>query len=85
MCTKSIESVKVNSVAAKFENQTEDNYGKVTNPKFEMYKDKVGKFRLNARNGENILSSERYFTKAKCINSIESIRKNALYVPIVEE
>jgi len=78
-CLNGIESVKKNTEMAKFENQTEENFEKVTNPKFEMYVDKGGefRFRLNAKNGENILASEGYKTKASCLNGIESVKKNA--------
>jgi len=46
--------------------------------KFECYKDKAGefRFRLNAGNGETILASEGYKTKASCENGIESVKKN---------
>lgn len=46
--------------------------------KFECYKDKAGefRFRLKAGNGENILSSEGYKTKASCKNGIASVQKN---------
>ena len=47
--------------------------------KFEVYKDKAGefRFRLNASNGQNILSGEGYKTKASCMNGVESVKKNA--------
>ncbi len=47
--------------------------------KFECYKDKAGefRFRLKAGNGENILASEGYTSKAGCTNGIESVRKNS--------
>lgn len=47
--------------------------------KFECYKDKAGelRFRLKAGNGETILSSEGYSSKASCDGGIESVRKNA--------
>lgn len=47
--------------------------------KFELYKDHIGefRFRLRAGNGENILASEGYGSKASCANGIESVRKNA--------
>ena len=47
--------------------------------KFELYKDKAGKFRfrLKAANGENILASEAYESKSSCQNGIESVRKNS--------
>lgn len=46
---------------------------------FEIYKDKKGefRFRLKAKNGQNILASEGYTTKASCENGIESVRKNS--------
>ena len=47
--------------------------------KFEIKKDKAGKFRFNlkAGNGQVILSSEAYNSKAACDNGIESVRKNS--------
>jgi len=34
-------------------------------------------FRLKAGNGQTILASEGYTTKAACMNGIESVKKNA--------
>jgi len=47
--------------------------------KFELYTDKSGeyRFRLLAGNGQNILASEGYTTKAACENGIESVKTNA--------
>lgn len=47
--------------------------------KFEIKKDKSGQYRFNlkASNGQVILSSEAYKTKASCDNGIESVRKNS--------
>ncbi len=48
--------------------------------KFEVYqsgKNKEFRFRLKADNGQTILSSEGYTSRASCMNGIESIRKNA--------
>jgi len=47
--------------------------------KFECYKDKAGefRFRLKSSNGNTILSSEGYKSKASCDNGIESVRKNS--------
>ncbi len=47
--------------------------------KFEIKKDKSGQFRFNlkAGNGQVILTSEAYKTKAACENGIESVRKNS--------
>ena len=86
-CRNGIESVRKNAAAAKLENQTEEGYATVTNPKFEMYQDKAGeyRFRLKARNGEVIAVSEGYTTKASCLNGIDSVTKNAPEAEIVEE
>ncbi|AKS42991.1 YegP family protein [Wenzhouxiangella marina] len=47
--------------------------------KFEIYKDKAGefRFRLKAGNGQNILGSEGYKTRASCMNGVESVKKNS--------
>ena len=86
-CKNGIASVKKNSVLAKLEDQTEEGFKKVTNPKFEVYTDKAGetRFRLKARNGEIIATGESYKAKASCLNGIESIRKNAPDAEIVME
>ncbi len=86
-CRKGIESVIKNAPIAKLENQTEEGYETVTNPKFEMYEDNAGeyRFRLKARNGEIIAVSEGYSAKASCLNGIESVAKNAPEAEIVEE
>jgi len=86
-CLNGIESVKKNSALAGIEDQTVEGFDKITNPKFEIYNDKAGqfRFRLNARNGENILASEAYTSKAGCTNGIESVKKNALEAETVEK
>ena len=78
-CLNGVESVRKNAALAKVEDQTVEGFETVTNPKFEVYKDKAGefRFRLNARNGEPIAASEGYKAKASCLNGIESVRKNA--------
>ena len=78
-CLNGIESVRKNAEAAKLEDQTVENFETETNPKFEIYTDTAGevRFRLKARNGEIILSSEGYKAKASCKNGVESVRKNA--------
>ena len=47
--------------------------------KFELYNDKAGefRFRLKAGNGEIILASEGYKTRASAENGIASVQKNA--------
>ena len=76
---KGIESVRKNAPVANLEDQTAEPVISAVNPKFEIYNDKAGefRFRLKARNGEIILASEGYKTKASCEKGIESVRKNA--------
>ena len=78
-CRKGIESVRRNAIEAKLEDQTVEDFSKVTHPKFELYVDKAGefRFRLKAKNGETIAVSEGYKSKASCLNGIESVRRNA--------
>lgn len=47
--------------------------------KFEIYEDNAGeyRFRLKASNGQNILSSEGYTSRASCLKGIESVKTNA--------
>lgn len=47
--------------------------------KFEIYTDSKSeyRFRLKAGNGQKILASEGYASKAGCENGIESVRKNS--------
>jgi len=47
--------------------------------KFEIKTDKSGKFRFNlkAGNGQVILSSQGYSSKAACENGIDSVKKHA--------
>jgi hypothetical protein len=58
----------------------------MSEPVFEWYKDKAGKFRfrLKAANGEVIAVSEGYTSKEGCVNGIESVKKNAPIAKIVE-
>ena len=86
-CRKGIASVMKNAPIAKVENQTEENWKTLTNPKFELYQDRAGdyRFRLKARNGEIIAVSENYSGRAGCLNGIESVKKNALDAEIMEE
>ena len=46
---------------------------------FQIYKDKAGKnrFRLKAKNGENIISSQAYASRATCMKGIKSVAKHA--------
>ncbi len=86
-CMNGIDSVRKNAVEAKLEDQTVADFAAVTNPKFEVYKDKAGefRFRLKAKNGEIIATGEGYKAKASCLNGIDSIRRNAPEAEVVKE
>ncbi|MBR3280678.1 MAG: YegP family protein [Clostridia bacterium] len=86
-CKNGIESVKTNAPVAGIEDQTKEGFEELTNPKFEVYEDKGGefRFRLTAKNGQNILASEGYSQLAGCMNGIESVKTNAPDAEIVEE
>ena len=85
-CENGIESVKKNCVG-EIEDQTAETVAEVKHPKFELYADKAGefRFRLKAKNGEVIATSEGYKTKASCLNGIESVKKNAPEAETVAE
>ena len=85
-CMNGINSVKTNCVAG-VEDQTVEGYAELKHPKYEVYLDKAGefRFRLKAKNGEIIATSEGYTAKASCLNGIESVRKNAPDAEIVKE
>lgn len=84
-CLAGIESIKKNCVG-EIEDQTAEPVVEQKHPKFELYEDKAGefRFRLKARNGEVIGTSEGYKTKASCENGIASIKKNAPEAEVVE-
>lgn len=79
-CLNGVESVMKNAPIANFEDLTVDPVVAAVNPKFEMYTDKAGefRFRLKARNGEIIATSEGYKAKSSCLNGIESVKKNSV-------
>ena len=76
---KGMASVAKNAPVAEVEDQTAAEILAVKHPKFELYTDRAGeyRFRLKAKNGEIILASEGYTTKAACEKGIESVRRNA--------
>ncbi|MBQ7603481.1 MAG: YegP family protein [Clostridia bacterium] len=82
----SIESIIKNAQAAEIEDQTVAEVEAKKHPKFEVYCDKSGefRFRLKARNGEPILSSEGYKYKRSCLNGIASVKKNVVDAKIVD-
>ncbi|MDD3796340.1 MAG: YegP family protein [Lachnospiraceae bacterium] len=85
-CKKGIDSVKTNAAIAPVENQTKEGYATEKNPKFEIYKDKADKFRfrLKAKNGQDIIASQAYKEEEGCTKGIESIKKNAADAEVVE-
>ena len=85
-CLNGVESVRKNAAIANLEDQTVENFETATNPKFEVYVDKAGefRFRLKARNGEIIATSEGYKAKASCLNGIDSVRRNAPDAEVVQ-
>lgn len=84
-CLAGIDSVKANC-AAEVENQIAENFEVKKHPKYEMYTDKAGeiRFRLKAKNGEIIATSEGYKAKAGALNGIASIGKNAPDAEVVK-
>ncbi|MBQ8974797.1 MAG: YegP family protein [Oscillospiraceae bacterium] len=86
-CRKGIASVSKNAPVANLEDQTVEGYAVQKNPKFEVYVDKKGefRFRLKATNGQIIAVSEGYTTMKNCLNGVDSVRKNAVDAPVVEE
>jgi uncharacterized protein YegP (UPF0339 family) len=86
-CLNGIESVKKNAPIAPVEDQTKEGFAVEKCPKFEVYTDKKGefRFRLKAKNGQNIGASEGYKSIKSCLNGIESVKKNAVDSPTVKE
>ena len=85
-CLNGVESTRKNC-AVHVEDQTKEGFETLTHPKYEVYQDKAGefRFRLKATNGQVIAVSEGYKALASCLNGIESVKKNAVDAPIVEE
>ena len=86
-CYEGVQAVIRNAQLANVEDQTVAKYEEQKNPKFEIYKDKSNHFRfhLKATNGEIIVASEPYTTKANCKNGINSTKKNVVNAQIVEQ
>lgn len=78
-CKGGVASVQACAPVANVEDQTVEDWEKATCPKFQIYQDKAGefRFRLLARNGQNICHGEGYAKKSSCLNGIESVRKNS--------
>jgi uncharacterized protein YegP (UPF0339 family) len=82
-----IASVAANAPVANIENQTEKDFKAEVNPKFEVYKDKKGefRFRLKAKNGQIIATSEGYSKVDSCLKGVASVKKNAPAAKIEEK
>ena len=67
--------------------QTKEGFAKEKHPKFEIYTDNSGEFRsrLKATNGQIIGVSEGYKAHESCVNGVESVKKNSVDAPVVEE
>ncbi len=78
-CKAGIASVAQNAPIAALEDQTVEGFQTQKHPKFEVYLDNAGeyRFRLKAKNGQNIAASEGYKALQSCLNGIESVRRNA--------
>ena len=86
-CLAGIKSVQANAPVAAIEDQTQEEVEKQKCPKFEIYQDKAGefRFRLRAKNGQNIAASEGYTQLRSCLNGIASVQKNAPEAEVVME
>ena len=86
-CLAGVESVRTNAPIAAVEDQTQEDWAKEKCPKFQVYLDKAGefRFRLLAKNGQNICHGEGYKALKSCLNGIESVRKNAADSEVEQE
>ena len=86
-CLNGVKSVRTNAPVAAVEDQTKEDFAQEKCPKFQIYLDKAGefRFRLLAKNGQNIAASEGYTRIDSCLNGIESVRKNAVDAEVVQE
>ena len=86
-CRKGVESVRKAAASCKVEDQTVADQKALTNPKYEVYRDRAGeyRFRLKSRNGQIVAVSEGYAAHNVCLNGVESVRRNAPEAPAIEE
>lgn len=86
-CKGGIASVQACAPVANVEDQTQGSFTPAKCPKFQIYIDKAGefRFRLLAKNGQNIAAGEGYTKMSSCENGIESVRKNAPDAPVERE
>ena len=86
-CEKGLTSVRKNAATAPLEDQTGEDFAGASNPKFELFQDRSGRFRfrLRSRNGKTIAVSDAYVAKAGCRDGIASVRKNAAAADVEDE
>lgn len=86
-CQSGVKSVIANAPIAAVEDQTVEGYKVEKNPKFEIYLDKSNefRFRLKAKNGQIIATSEGYTKMVSCVKGIQSVQKNVVDATIVTE
>lgn len=86
-CNSGVKSVITNAPIAAIEDQTVEGFKIEKNPKFEIYLDKANefRFRLKAKNGQIIATSEGYTKITNCIKGIESVQKNSVDAEIIVE
>ena len=84
-CEKGIFSVQKNAPSAPVEDETEAS-GTMPNPKFQLYQDRSGRFRLRlrSRNGKTIAISDAYVTKSGCRDGIDSVKEYAAQAALEE-
>lgn len=85
-CLGGIASVRANAPVAAIEDQTKEDFVKQACPKFQIYLDKAGefRFRLLAKNGQNIAASEGYGRLASCSNGIELSQMDGLALELID-
>lgn len=76
-CEKGIRGILKCAPSAPVADDTEKSLP--SNPRYEVFLDKAGgfRFRLRARNGKIIASSQAYRSMQACLHGIESVRCNA--------
>lgn len=87
-CLGGIESVKTNAPLAPIEDRTAVNFKEEKCPKFQVYAehgDEKPRFRLLAKNGQEILASQSYTSMESCIKGVHSVKANAPEAVVEEE
>ena len=78
VCLRGVESVRKQAAATALADLTEPESPVPPNPRYELYRDRSGKFRfrLRSRNGKIIAVSSSYVTRSGCRDGIDSVRLN---------